>query len=372
MNPDHADRALFVTPGGTLQPGGGGVQWCTREYFATLTTAGFTPQEFPFGPDRSLRARLMRRLRPRPHDNYLSPELAGRIVMAAHQADARWIFLNNTAAGALAPALRRANPALRLVFLSHGAEITDVVNNLRLGSVAMPAHQARASWLGHLLVAEIAQRAALDATITISQPDTEVERWLGAKATLFLPRQVVSRPLPLAPVPGRVGCVATLDHGPNRHGLEELASVLDQTGGVVLRLVGGPETIGRALATRFRSIHYCGRLDDETLAAEAATWRAFVNPIFCPARGASTKVATALGWGLPVLTTPDGARGYVWSQTILPHAETPAQLAALAHKLAVADRAEEWTHAAREIVRLAPEPAASAVRLRRFLDSLFV
>ena len=43
--------------------------------------------------------------------------------------------------------------------------------------------------------------------------------------------------------------------------------------------------------------------------------------------GCSTKVATGLVWGLPVLTSAAGMRGYSWNDSQLPHWETPAGLA---------------------------------------------
>lgn len=362
--------ALFVSIAGALEAGGGGVQWCSREYHATFKAAGINLHDFSFAPDRSLRARLLRRWRPRPFDIFDYPGLAIRVLSAARQAKAKFLLLNNTAACALAPALRGLDPSVRLIFLSHGAEITDVVNNLLLAPGSLPRHHQDPAWIGRLLTAELVQRAALDAAIVISMPDRETERWLGTKRQLYLPRQVLLLPLQPARVLGRIGCVATLDHGPNRHGLELLAAALSRYPKIELRIVGGPEPAGRDLASRHPSIHYCGRLDEPALETEAASWRAFVNPIFCPARGASTKVATALGWGLPVLTTPDGARGYMWSENALPLAASPEELARLAHTVACDSDHERWDQAAREVAQLAPSLAASAAVLTDFLASL--
>ncbi len=364
MTAPAAQPVLFVTPRAFLTPaGGGGVQWCTREYHATLTAAGFAVHDLPFDIDRSPLARVLRRLRPCPYKNRVPRGFVAHVASQARRLGARWCFLNNTDALGLAAELRQAAPDLRLVFLSHGVELTDVVNNLRLAPETAPREQHSPLWLGRLLREEIRLRAALHGTVVISEPDLLAEEWLGSRAVACLPRAVPSAPLPLAPVAGRVGCVATLDHGPNLHGLRLFAAALAAHPGVRLRLVGGPDSVGRELAARHPAIDYLGRLDDASLHLEAATWRAFVNPIFCPARGASTKVATALGWGLPVLTTPHGARGYRWPADTLPLADDPAALAALAARVATAPDPAPWTAAADSIRRAAPDLAQSAALL---------
>lgn len=362
--------ALFVCHREFLAPVSGGAQWCTREYRATLAAAGFRLIDVTYGNRTSLAVRLRRQVQPQPFDHIDATAIAAEVASSATTHGARWCFLNNADAGSLTPTLRRAVPSLRLVFLSHGVELTDVVNNLRLGPDTAPAVQRHPAWLGQLLLAEIAQRQALDAVVCIAQPDLEVERWLGDRPRLFLPRQIPADDLPAAPISGRIGCVATLNHGPNRDGIERFAAELTAFPEVELHLVGGPEEAGRALAAGFPAIRYAGPLDEAALRRAAATWRAFVNPIFCPARGASTKVATALGWGLPVLTTPDGARGYIWSDADLPLAATPHALAALAHEVATTAAPERWTNAAKSVRRLAPSPATVGATLRSFLDSL--
>jgi hypothetical protein len=111
-----------------------------------------------------------------------------------------------------------------------------------------------------------------------------------------------------------------------------------------VRIVGGPESAGRELAGRFRTAEYLGPLPDPDLEREAATWSAFVHPLFCWARGCSTKLASALAWRVPIATTPAGARGYSWRDGQLPMAETPEAFARLAVDLAqpaAAQRARE-------------------------------
>ena len=84
---------------------------------------------------------------------------------------------------------------------------------------------------------------------------------------------------------------------------------------------------------------FLGRLDDAALRAEAGTWSCFAHPMFCYAMGASTKLAVALAWRLPVATTRAGARGYLWKKGVIPFAETPRELAQLALSLLVPEAA---------------------------------
>ncbi|MBA3848436.1 MAG: hypothetical protein C0502_00390 [Opitutus sp.] len=362
--------AIFVTHRAYLAEGGGGAQWCTREYRRTLQSAGFALEDVVFASRRDLLARLRAKIRPSPEGELHSGAIARAVATRVAEIGARWCFLNNSDAGLLAPRIRALRPELRLVFLSHGVELTDAVNNLRLAPESLPAARRGPGFLSRLLRAEIRQRQALDASVCIAEPDERLEDWLGAPRTLFLPRQVPVDELPHAPLAGRVGCVATLDHGPNRDGLEQLASALTRHSGVTLRLVGGPLSAGRDLARRHPAIDYRGRLDDAALRAEAATWCAFANPIFCAARGASTKVATALGWGLPVFTTPQGARGYRWPAGTLPLAGSAAELAALLAAAATAKDSSDWRARAAAVRATAPTAEESADQLRAFLQSL--
>src|SRR6202030_3441853 len=164
----------------------------------------------------------------------------------------------------------------------------------------------------------------------------EIERWLGAKAVTWLPRTIPHRaPLCWSPNPDRIGFVGTLDHPPNKDGLIRFLQALEPLApeNVELRLVGGPTAVGKELAERFRSVRYLGPLSNEHLDGEAATWSCFVHPLFCYARGCSTKLAVALSWQIPIATTAAGCRGYVWRDGVLPLAETPDLLARLALRL---------------------------------------
>lgn len=361
--------ALFVSNSRFLEAGGGGVQWCTREFLDTLRCGGFNCIEHAYQVDARPQARLRRKWSPQPFADLHAPSLATAIIERAREPEVAVIFLNNSEALALAPRLRALAPELRLVFLSHGVEITDEVNQLRLSPDQLPRHRRRPRWLGELLSHEISVRKAIDGTLCISKEDLLFEAWLGAPASCFIPRTIPDDRLDRHPVRGRIGTVSTLNHIPNLDGISQLATVLESAR-VRLRVVGGPESVGRQLESRYAAIEYAGRLDDTALREEAATWSAFVNPVFCQARGASTKVATALGWGLPVLTTHQGARGYCWDEEVLPLANCASALAEMARKFADEPESERGTSAAASIACLAPTPIRAGVMIADFVRSL--
>lgn len=361
-------KSLFISPSSFLKVSGGGVQWCTREYLETIRTAGLDPQIISYDVPRDYLTRLNRKLFSFPYRGLHPTGLVSHIIVEARSLGANLIFLNNNDAASLAPALRRNAPDLKLIYLSHGVEITDVVNNLRISPDVLQSSQRKSRWIGDLLKIELEIREALDGVICISQEDMAFEQWLGAKKTLFLPRQIKADLLNISPVRGRVGTVSTLDHGPNIHGLRLLAEALSHVSAIELRLVGGPENIGRSMRDQYKAITYLGRLSDEELKNEASTWCAFVNPIFCYARGASTKVATALGWGLPVLTTKLGARGYRWNDQVMPYCSSPAEMAAQCQRFAVSVDGSTWSNESNSIRALSPDLEEAAVSLEVFLN----
>lgn len=363
-------KAIFVSSRVFLGNSGGGVQWCTREYLDTINAAGISTAVISYDAPQDFLTRLVRKLFPAPYRGLHYSGLVQEILTAADREGSNLIFLNNTDAASLAPALLAFRKNLRLIFLSHGVEITDVVNNLRIAPETIPSYQKHSSWLGELLKTEIDIRESLDCVLCISEEDVAFEQWLGSQHVKFIPRQIHSDPLEFNPIKGRIGTVGTLDHGPNLHGLRLLAEALSGDASVDLRVVGGPEKVGLALQHEFKAITYLGRLSDKELKKEAATWCAFVNPIFCHARGASTKIATALGWGLPVLTTKMGARGYCWNNELMPLSNSPKDLANYCKQLVETDDLVYWFQKADQLAHLAPNEDQSGELLRSILISL--
>lgn len=316
-------RALFLHDEDDLSATiAGGVQLCTREFLTIVRTASERTETFAVRRSRALADRVLRRAHLSAYRSYRPEEFATRLSAALHQLDATHAFLNRSELLRFAPLLRHLRPTLRIIVMSHGNQSGDDLYEIAgpqgrrtgLGRVA-------ATWqLGLDLVTESWHRHRhLDGICAMSQEEVVLERWLGARRTLVLPRLIESTPLHWQPVANRAGYVGTLDHTPNRAALVSLCEELRMAAHPPeLRLIGGPESAGRELAARYPFITYVGRLPDAALIAEAASWAMFLNPIFWLARGASMKLRQGLAWGVPVLTTESGRRGYEWRDGAVP------------------------------------------------------
>ena len=127
--------------------------------------------------------------------------------------------------------------------------------------------------------------------------------------------------------------------------------------------------VAAEMVGRYPFVDYLGSMvAPGAIEAEAATWSAFVHPIFCYAMGCSTKVATGLNWGLPVLTTAAGLRGYTWRHGDLPVSRSPADLARAAIAALDPLRSNALREDVLKSVRSAPTLPELAAQMRRNLD----
>jgi hypothetical protein len=328
-----AARGLFVSYRPFLQDAPGGVQACTREYIEVLEAAGLQLAFAAFDGDRRLSTRLLRQANSSPYLRPFEPALVTQIRAAVDQAPPDFVFLNQVALSPLASMVRPwLPPACRIVVLSHGMEITDLVHLVRLRA-RLPLSGRVRPWasalLGSVLAAEASLRGDVDLIVNLSSFDAASEAWINGTRTDWLPRTITNRPLAeWSPSAGGFGYVGTLDHGPNLEGLVQVLDAMGPAAGERVRVVGGPEAIGRWLAQRYPAVDYLGPLSAPDLEREATTWTAFLHPIFCIARGCSTKLAQAIGWRIPIVTTPAGRRGYLWSQGALIEASDPLDFVA--------------------------------------------
>jgi glycosyltransferase involved in cell wall biosynthesis len=191
---------------------------------------------------------------------------------------------------------------------------------------------------------------------------------------MVVPRTFDPQFLDWSPVPGRAGFVGTLDHLPNEEGIRRVLETLESQeipSSVDLRIVGGPEATGRELERTFPAVTYCGRLSQEDFKAEAATWGLFLNPIWWYARGATTKLAQGISWGIPVVTTTPGMRGYAWTKGEVKVTDTPEEMAQV-----IVDAAEEpsvlsgWAEDVRTVARNGPTIDQVASKLKGHLRPL--
>lgn len=120
------------------------------------------------------------------------------------------------------------------------------------------------------------------------------------------------------PITNRFGFVGTLNHPPNEIALSQIFELIQNKKlKIEIRLVGSGLEKGMEFSKKFSFVTYLGKLDDESLRIEIGFWSYFLNPIFWYSRGASMKLAKALEWGLPLITTKAGRRGYIFKKNIL-------------------------------------------------------
>jgi glycosyltransferase involved in cell wall biosynthesis len=320
-------KALFVAYANHLSTGGGGVQQCTHEFIRVLKGAGLGLELLPVEQDRRCATRLLRRFNPSQYWRPISRACVDRIQDAASGVE--FVFLNQVALAGAIDDLDLGAETPPIVLLSHGCEITDLLHLARL-SRTLPV-SSRRLWpsmrlaLGRTLADEIRARTKINGVISISPFDADTETWLGTSSVTWIPRIIDPHPLRRAAVQRRFGFVGTLDHTPNLEGLVAVLDVLCKWPAheLTVRVVGGPHRLGTWLAHTYPNVEYLGPLDDPALEVEAATWTAFLHPIFCLARGCSTKLATALSWQIPVITTTLGRRGYVWREGTLIEVNNP-------------------------------------------------
>jgi Glycosyl transferases group 1 len=361
-------KAIFAAYSYHLS-GQGGVQLCTNEFLAVLRKAGLEINVVPVEPDRRLSTRLWRRTFGSAYFRPLSAESIAAIQREGK--GVQFLFLNQVAlAGALPHAALSGVPTIAL---SHGCEITDLLHLARLrDKMPLSSNQLRPTArfaLGRTLFDEALSRRNLDGVVAISPFDADCERWFGTRNVCWIPRTLAPNFLDPRPVMGRFGYVGTLDHSPNLEGLTGVLTAISATDSkeLVVRIVGGPERVGRWLTQRFPHAEYLGPLQAAQLGDEVESWNGFIHPIFCLARGCSTKLASAIAWGLPVVTTHFGRRGYVWTQGSLLEANDPCTFAEAMQSLT---RPNAYSEAATEVKKVAhscPTKSEVAAQVTRFL-----
>jgi hypothetical protein len=307
-------KALFLSHENLLRPGGGGNEICTREYHDVLTAAGFCLTDVTHQTDRAANVRLGRLLRPSSYQRLIPSNFWTDLSRVLENERPSWVFCNFSNFLPVATRLRQMVPVdTKLVLLSHGLASVDDAHRARIA--ALPFAKAHLKplangRLGAALQTEMQGLRSFDHVFCLAPFEVEICRWLGAKSVSWWPRSLEREGiLPWRPVGDRIGVIGTLDHPPNLEGIYLFCSALQELGGggPRVRIISRSAAVGRDLAAKYSFVDYLGPLEDrKSVVNEVATWSAFAHPIFCHAMGCSTKVATGLSWGLPLLTTCAG------------------------------------------------------------------
>ncbi|MES2062123.1 MAG: glycosyltransferase [Bacteroidota bacterium] len=304
------EKVLFITDGAYIDYEiAGGVQLCTQEFITYFETAGYVINIFKVQPEITVAKKIKIKLDIEVYSIYEVGKYLAQIIDTIKTNNIKLVLFNQINIAHWATAIKNRLPAdVRFIALSHGNESGDYLHHVAYN------HQNSfiKTWrLGRLLIREKQIFSTLDGVIAISRQEEYINSWIGAQEVLYLPRILNPAFINWQQNTNRVGFVGTLDHLPNLDGIKRLAEELKkQNFQSEFVLVGGPENSGRQLAQSYPFIKYKGRLSSHELENEVKTWAVFLNPVFWYARGASTKLAQAINWGLPVITTPAGARGY--------------------------------------------------------------
>lgn len=351
----------------------GGVQICTRDYIDLLAACDRRVVTCPIDFTRRLWPRAKIKAGISLYDGYDVDVATQEVLRAIREHRPSCVAFNQVALIPLLPGIRRhVGAGVRLVILSHGAESGDflhqVVRDDRQGPVRRLRDIVRLGFLIYREAWHFTRHA--DAVLSISPTDKEISAWLGARRSIFVPRVLEPKFLDWQPDPDRVGFVGTLNHKPNRDGLEAVLRELRTLdhGRLRVRVAGGPPAEGARLAADHPAVDYVGHLSDRDLEHEAASWAIFLNPIFWQARGASTKLAQGIGWGLPIISTPAGNRGYEWRRGDILTGETAADLARLiVASTASPERLQELAAGVRAVAESGPTYGELAERVKPVL-----
>ena len=311
----------------------GGVSFCTKEYIE-LIAQKFDLIIFPIAFRNSLWYRILVKLGLNNYQDYHNPKYRDELKSTILTHEVKHVFLNQCNTASLGIDIKKnIDKGVSIYLCSHGNESGDLLHEYTRFSKVQPIYKKLFSnyIMGRTIRTEVFQRLNfIDGVLTVSEVETQIENWLGAKKVMFVPRTLNYNPILYNNSIGTVGFIGDLSHPPNYFGLKSVFDALnrmDKNDNFQFRLVGSGSFWGEKLATEFPFVSYLGYLSNEELTNECESWSFFINPVFYYSRGVSTKLAKALGMGLPVITSSIGKRGYSWSAGKLPEAENPTEMA---------------------------------------------
>ena len=309
----------------------GGVSVCTHEYLALIKKV-YNVELFPVKYDMSLIYRMRVKAGLNIYHDYNPEKYALDIIDTIKLHNIKVVFLNLGNTSSFSKIIKEAfSDSIQIVLCSHGNESGDYLHDITRFAGSLPFYKSFLSSLvlGKMLKKEVFfRRNYIDAVLTVSHIEVALEKWLGAKKVMLVFRTITTDPIDWNPKSGCIGFIGDLSHNPNMHGITEVCEAIKESGSnnIDLRLVGSPQGIGNMLADKYSFVTYVGYLEQNDLRREVSRWSFFLNPVFYYSRGVSTKFAKALSWGLPIITTTIGYRGYNWKEGNPIIANTPLEM----------------------------------------------
>jgi hypothetical protein len=293
----------------------GGVTQCTQNYI-DIIRKGYNLFFFPIDFDKSKYKRIKSRFCLGVFDDYNTKSYFGKLKDEIIQNEIKVIFINLSSAVDFSRIIKEINPLIKVVLCSHGIEAGDYFHNiLRSGRGESKVAAAISNYkFGKIFKKDIQYRLKfIDLVLTVSEIEKSIEKWMGAKDVFFVPSLFKCEFLSWKPILGRLGFVGDVSHYPNYFGLESLCSEIakeDIRNNIDIIIVGKPCSNIEILKSKYSFITSLGYLEEDLLKKEASTWMYYLNLVFYYSKGVSTKLQLGVNWGLPVLTTEPGNRGY--------------------------------------------------------------
>ena len=375
-----AEEILFITHKNFADDHSpeGGVKYCTLEYIALLES-GYKVNILKVEYNRSFLYRVKAKLGIDAYEDYDPGASHAAIALLISRHNIRNIFINLSNASQFAGYIKTRFPTanLKLILCSHGNESGDFLHQSVRFKKTMPFFKRIFSTyrLGLILKKELLFRLCyFDLILTVSEIEKNLEYWLGAKCVYMVPRVFKKQFLHREPIQNTAGFIGDLSHYPNHYGLSELCAALEKIPGsarIKIFVSGHIHPNLTALAGKYKFLHPLGYLDNEILEKEASGWCYFLNPVFYYSKGVSTKLEKAMNWGLPVLSTPAGNRGYEFGDhSITTYANASEMASALIFKMADPQQMKEDKAAVEKIVSESPDYKEHIKNIQNLLENI--
>ena len=296
----------------------GGVSYCTNDFISLLQTK-FEVIIFPLTYNRSLLYRIKAKLGIDVFEDYNPADYKNDLYRCIENNGIKKVFINLSSASDVARVVKnKFGDDVKTILCSHGIEAGDFLHHtVRFRSLLSKLHILMSSYrLGKILKTELSLRLNyFDLVLTVSEVEVAIEKWLGAKKVAFVPRVLTPSFINWQPVMGRLGFVGDVSHFPNYYGLLKLCEAVNINSNkkdkeIIIRVVGKSCRNLELITERFSFVQPIGYLDNDKLIEEAGTWMYYLNLVFYYSKGVSTKLAKGMNWGLPVISTEMGNRGY--------------------------------------------------------------
>lgn len=326
-------KALFITAKNNIDSkGSGGVSICTRE-FIELFKGIFNLTLFTIEVRSDILFRILSKLGLDAYNQFEYKNVSENLFNYPDFKSSEYILMNMSNLAPLAEFIKKKFPEKKIYILSHGNESGDLISEITRykENQSIVKKYFRDFRLGRTIRVEAELRQEfIDGIFCISEVEEQIEKWLGAKSVFFIPRTIQRELIEYKPQLNKIGFLGDLSHKPNFDGLYKLLIAIKKLDlRIEFSIIGKPETIGKKLEDEFSFVSFKGKMEDDSMYTELSSWVLFVNPIFHYSRGASTKLADAIGWGIPILSTIPGNRGYRFGENKILVAKSPEEMAFL-------------------------------------------